>query len=172
MSWIQTFTGKKFDILAPRPEDVDIRDIAHALSLLCRFGGHCRRFYSVAEHSILVSNVSYNALWGLLHDAAEAYLIDLPRPIKRALVGYKEAEIKVQEAICLRFGLGLEMPADVKVADERALLTEAKQLMEPLVDGWLIDLATEPIAVRIGGMQPERAEREFLRLFFSLGGSN
>ena len=84
--WIQTFTGRAFYVLDPRPEDVDIEDIAHALSMQCRFAGHCREFYSVAQHSVTASWLvpPEDALWGLLHDAAEAYVVDLPRPIKRA----------------------------------------------------------------------------------------
>src|ERR1700744_4853571 len=85
--WIQTFTGKKFSPLAPRPEDVDIRDIAHALAMKCRFNGHCSPFYSIAEHSVRVSWLleqqgKREALWGLMHDAADAYLPDLGAPIK------------------------------------------------------------------------------------------
>jgi len=104
--WMQTFTGRKIDLLAPKPEDVDIEDIAHALSMICRFNGHCRDFYSVAEHSMLVEMLSgadfgnlprslegpsrYDGtevrLCGLLHDAAEAYVGDLCTPVKRSLV--------------------------------------------------------------------------------------
>jgi uncharacterized protein len=83
--WIQTYTGKQFWPLSPLPEDIVIEDIAHALSMQCRFGGHVRTFYSVAQHSVHVSLLvePQYALWGLLHDAAEAYLVDLPRPIKK-----------------------------------------------------------------------------------------
>ena len=79
-SWLQTYTGIQFWPLDPRPEEIDIQDIAHALSLLCRFNGHCQRFYSVAEHSVHVSTILAPefGLWGLLHDAAEAYLSDIP----------------------------------------------------------------------------------------------
>ncbi|MFG0247924.1 MAG: phosphohydrolase, partial [Phycisphaeraceae bacterium JB051] len=80
MSWIQTYTGKAFYPLREDPGIIDIRDIAHALSLQCRFNGHCSDFYSVAQHSVHVSEVVPQAfaLWGLLHDAAEAYMSDLP----------------------------------------------------------------------------------------------
>ena len=83
--WIQTMSGVIFYPLDPRPEEIRIEDIAHALSHQCRFAGHCREFYSVAEHSVRVSRELPQEfmLWGLLHDASEAYLVDLPRPIKR-----------------------------------------------------------------------------------------
>lgn len=96
MFWCQTFTGRKVDIFHPSPEMVDIEDIAHALSMTCRFGGHCRDFYSVAEHSVLVEQIGRNVLHCttfrlgmllLLHDAAEAYIGDIITPIKR---GFEE----------------------------------------------------------------------------------
>lgn len=84
--WMQTYTGRVFWPLEPRPEDVDIVDIAHALANLCRYGGHSKVFYSVAHHSVLVSQIvpPADALWGLMHDSAEAYVIDLIRPIKHS----------------------------------------------------------------------------------------
>ena len=96
MFWCQTFTGKKVDIFYPTSEMVDIEDIAHSLSMTCRFGGHCRDFYSVAEHSVLVERIGRDALHCivprlgmllLLHDAAEAYIGDVITPIKR---GFRE----------------------------------------------------------------------------------
>src|SRR5271165_7548492 len=83
--WIQTYTGRVMYPLDPRPEEINIIDIAHALSNLCRFTGHVRTFYSVAEHSVRVSQHCdpKDALWGLLHDASEAYLADMSRPMKR-----------------------------------------------------------------------------------------
>lgn len=88
-SWIQTFSGRQFFPLEPRVEDVCIEDIAHGLSNLCRYAGHCECFYSVAQHCLLVSRVvpREHALRGLLHDASEAYLIDVPRPIKHSIGG-------------------------------------------------------------------------------------
>src|SRR4051812_6540197 len=83
--WMQTISGKAFFPLDPRPADVDIQDIAHALAFQCRFGGHVKEFYSVAEHSVRVSLICAHedAKWGLLHDATEAYLSDIVRPVKR-----------------------------------------------------------------------------------------
>src|SRR5258708_302056 len=87
-NWMQTYTGRAYWPADPRAEDVCIEDIAHALSLLCRYTGHCKRFYSVAEHSILISQVvpPEYAFFGLMHDAQEAYINDLARPIKPSVI--------------------------------------------------------------------------------------
>ena len=118
---LQTFTGKLVHPMRLTVDDVDIRDIAHALSLLCRFGGHCRVHYSVAQHSVLASYLvaPSDALWALLHDASEAYLVDVPTPLKRlaAMTGYRAVEAQVQLTICHAFGLPHEMPASVHAAD-------------------------------------------------------
>jgi hypothetical protein len=133
--WICTASGREFWPLDPRPEEVDIEDIAHALSRACRFAGHCSRLYTVGEHSILVASwvPPEDALWGLLHDAAEAYLPDMPRPLKRLpeFAWYRAAERRVMDAVCDRFGLPRAEPQSVKAADLRALATEARDLMPP-----------------------------------------
>lgn len=130
--WMTTNSGRPFFPGNPMPHDFDIRDIAHALANNCRFGGHSRVHYSVAQHSVLVSQVvpPEDALWGLLHDASEAYIIDLPSPVKRLpqLAGYMEIEAKVMAAVCERFGLPKEMPASVKEADFRVYLTEDRDI--------------------------------------------
>jgi hypothetical protein len=163
--WIQTYTGKKFFPLDPRPEDVCIEDIAHALSLLCRFGGHCRKFYSVAEHSARVSEACdpTDAMWGLLHDASEAYLVDVPRPIKGYLVGYREIEAQVQRAVCEHFGLSVEQPDSVSVADSVLLHTEARDLMGQPPNSW--KHMAEPLKARILPWDAEYAEQHFLKVF-------
>lgn len=136
--WMQTYTGKKFWPLDPDPAEIDILDIAHALSNACRYAGHVMRFYSVAEHSVLVSmHVSDpNQKWALLHDASEAYLVDMPRPVKRFLPGYQEAETRLMAAICERFGLPPEMPDEVKDIDNRILVDEREVLMAPSTLDW------------------------------------
>jgi len=108
MSWIQTYTGKCFHPREPGPDDFDIRDVAHALSLLCRFNGHCRTFYSVAEHSVRVSRICppAAALWGLLHDLGEAYVGDLPRPLKPLMPRFEEIEATVRSADEIAADLG------------------------------------------------------------------
>lgn len=140
-SWIQTFSGVAFYPLDPRIEDFRIEDIAHSLSLQCRFTGHCREFYSVAEHSVRLSYIvpPYDALWGLMHDASEAYLMDLARPIKRySAMGHLYQEIKVglMASICKAFGLALEEPESVKLADRVMLVTEKRDLLGPEPQPW------------------------------------
>jgi len=124
--YIITYTGRKFYPLDPRPEDVDITDIAHALSHQCRWSGHTKQFFSVAQHSILVSRLcdKSDALWGLLHDSTEAYLIDVPRPLKLKMPDYRRYEAALMGVICDVFGLDREMPASVKNADDLMLQRE------------------------------------------------
>jgi 5'-deoxynucleotidase YfbR-like HD superfamily hydrolase len=131
--WIQTYTGIAFDLMEPVTNQVDIRDIAHALSQIGRFGGHTQEFYSVAQHSILVSeNVPPgDALQALLHDAAEAYIGDMVRPLKRsgAMQPFIECEDRLMVAIAQRFGIDSDISPAVKLADNRALFTEQRDLM-------------------------------------------
>lgn len=133
--WIQTFTGRQFWPLDPRPEDVDIEDIAHALSNVCRFTGHVREFYSVAQHAVLVSSLvpAEHALWGLLHDASEAYIADVASPLKvqEEMAPYRAIERGIMDAVCARFGLAPREPDEVKHVDRRLLATEARDLMPP-----------------------------------------
>lgn len=159
--WMQTFSGLRFYPLDPRPDEIDPRDIAHALSLLCRYGGHVDRFYSVAEHCVLMSEAvsAEHALAALLHDATEAYVVDVPRPLKRQLPGYREIEDRVWYVIALRFRIDLELPTAVKEADSRILLTERDALM-PRHDEWDVD-GMEPLPVAITGWSPEEAERRY-----------
>lgn len=170
--WMQTYTGKKFWPLDPRPQEVDIVDIAHSLSMQCRYAGHCRKFYSVAEHSVLIARWlvgrtdAQTALYGLLHDAAEAYTVDVPRPLKRHLVGYKEAEAKVMEAIAYRFGLPLGMPEIVHEADDRII---ADELANMTLMPWHARHC-EPLGVNLRYWTPAEAEIEFLATFEALTG--
>jgi len=117
--WIQTYTGRIFYPFDPKPEDIDIEDIAHALSFTCRFGGHSKQYYSVAQHCVHVSMHSSkeHALWGLLHDADETYLTDVPKPIKPGLVGFKAIQESILKAVAERFDLCWPMPAEVKAVD-------------------------------------------------------
>lgn len=138
--WIQTFTGRQFWPLDPRPEEIFIEDIAHALSQLCRYNGHCEYLYSVAQHSIYVGRIlpPELKLAGLLHDAAEAYCADVPRPIKKHLRDYAEIEARLQVAIGQRFGIDPDLfeCAAVKAADNSVLLAEKRQLMKQPPKEW------------------------------------
>ena len=97
--FLPTCTGRRVHIAAPLPEEIAVEDIAHALSHTCRFAGHTREFYSVAQHSVLVSELLEDrraSLWGLLHDASEAYLHDLTRPLKRAIEATPESSDRLR----------------------------------------------------------------------------
>lgn len=169
--WISTYSGLPFFPLAPRPEDVRIADIAHALARLCRFAGQCREFYSVAQHSVLVSGFCppEDALWGLLHDASEAYLCDITSPVKRspALDGYRLIERQVQAAIATRFGLPQGEPPAVKDADQVLLRTEQRDLL-PMPAGWYADRVA--FGHRLVPLSAEAAEQLFLERFEELTG--
>lgn len=168
--WMQTYTGRQFWPLDPRFDEIDIVDIAHALSMICRFGGHCERFYSVAEHSVHVSRVCdpADALAGLLHDASEAYVADIIRPIKPYLKRYRHIEDLVSGAIWQRFGLPMLLPKSVKRADEAVLAAEAEQILKPHPAPW--GLTQEPADIYIECWSPTVAKAVFLARFQGLGG--
>ena len=131
--WMETYTGKRVNPLDMNVSDVDIEDITHALSQICRYGGHCHKFYSVAEHSIRVAvKVKENLrLAALLHDAAEAYLGDVIRPLKHCFPMLSEAEARAQNIIYKAFGISLtymEVNA-IKIVDNVLIATEARDLM-------------------------------------------
>lgn len=174
-TWMQTATGKQFWPLDPRPEEVDIVDIAFGLSKICRYGGHTTRFYSVAEHSVLVAQALPKNLqmYGLLHDASEAYLGDVIRPLKRFIPGYREIEEAVMVAICAHFGLTYPMPAAIKEIDCAILLDEYAQVMKPPPGDWKEgnEVGMEPLGVALQCWKPERAAEKFLEEFVHLGGT-
>lgn len=128
---IRTFTGKYINPVEPDPALICIEDIAHALSMQPRFGGHLPIFYSVAEHSIAVARLVKPALrlTALLHDASEAYLIDVPRPVKEQLTNYKEIEDRLMRVIAEKFGIEWPLPSEVKMADELCLQQEWEDIM-------------------------------------------
>jgi uncharacterized protein len=172
-AWIQTASGGVFHILDPRQDEILITDIGHALGQMCRFTGHVRRFYSVAEHSIHASHLvpEKDALWALMHDSSEAYIADLNRPLKHfTAVGpvYKTTEKKIMDAICVKFRLPLEQPESVDKADATMLYTEKAQLMPPMEwdTKWAEDTSTADIKVRC--WSPEIAKVEFLHRFYEL----
>jgi len=121
------------NVLKPDPATIKINDIAHALSHQCRFSGHTDTFYSVAQHSIMVSQMLDGTgfeLHGLLHDAAEAYLIDIPSPVKDFIPGFKTIEENLMRVISVRFNLVFPFDARVKQADIAALEFEYENLFE------------------------------------------
>ena len=142
---MQTYTGKIIDLALFTEDDVRLPDISHALAIINRFTGHSRVPYSVAQHSVMVSKLvdKEHAMWGLLHDASEAYLGDVATPLKNMLPEYRALEDRVQRAIARRFMLVWPMPKEVKQADVRALLAEKRELLTVDHD-WGIDI--EPMA--------------------------
>lgn len=172
-AWIQTYSGRRFNPTNPVPDAIVIQDIAHPLSNQCRFSGHCKKFYSVAQHCVLASYICNfeDALWALLHDATEAYLVDVPRPLKQSgLFGaYIEFEAKMTAAICERFGLNPVEPVSVKRADKIMLSTEARDLMGPLRVDW--GPIGDALPFTIEPWSPKEAEERFLKRFFELNGT-
>ena len=171
-TYFYTYNGIKFDPMLPRAEDINIYDIAHALSMQCRYTGHSREFYSVAEHSVRVSQACgrADAMWGLLHDASEAYLHDIPSPLKQSTVfaDYRTLETIVMLAVCEKFGLSSKMPPSVKRADKLMLNTEARDLLPSLFDDtyWIDKRVVQP--ARIRPLAPAAAEQWFLERFRAL----
>jgi hypothetical protein len=147
--WIQTFTGGAFWPLDPRVEDIRIEDIAHALSMLCRYNGHCTRFYSVAEHSVYVSRLvaPEHRLAALLHDASEAYLADVPRPVKPLLQGYAEIEAIIERKVAERFGLVWPWAPEIKQADLAVFHDEKNQIMAPEPAPWKLPVAAAGVSI-------------------------
>lgn len=166
--WIQTFTGRQFFPLDPRPNEICIEDIAHALSLQCRYGGHTRRFYSVAEHCCILANYAppHLMLTALMHDAAEAYLVDVPRPIKKSLAIYYDLERDIERAVANRFGLAWPWHHEVMELDTRICTDERLALMATPPIKWSGEKPA--LGVTIEGLAPEAAEEWFLYLYRAL----
>src|SRR5271156_5062786 len=173
-AWIQLYSGGRFHILEPRQDEILITDIGHALAFLCRFTGHVRRFYSIAEHSVLGSRLvpQKDALWFLLHDSSEAYLNDINRPLKHFTgVGseYLPVEKIVMEAILHKFRLPLDEPPSIKKVDNAMLFAEKEQLLVPME--WDTKWGdVRPADIKVKCWAPEVAEVEFLHRFYELTG--
>lgn len=168
---IQIHNGSYFDFNDPESADFDIEVLSHSLSNICRFTGHSRAFYSVAQHSVHVSHLvpKEYALFGLLHDASEAFLGDIASPLKAMLPQYKDLECKVQSMIFRKFGLLEVMPWEVKRADLKALKTEQRDLMRSK-DAWPGLEFIEPDERRIVPHLPMVAKHMFLTRFAELAG--
>jgi hypothetical protein len=170
-AWIQTYMGRAFWPLDPKVEEIDIVEIAHALSNTCRFGGHTSTFYSVAQHSVMVSRIvpPADAKWGLLHDAAEAYIGDMLRPLKHNPTGrhFRGIEARIMRCVCDCFDLPYRQPESVSDADLRLLATEKRDLMAQAPQSW--KLAAEPIPQEITPWVPRVAKENFLNRADELG---
>lgn len=170
---ILTATGRYFSFVDPEASEFDIRDIAHALSNTCRFAGHVRSFYSVAQHSDMVSRLvpPEMALAGLLHDAAEAFIGDVTRPLKQLLPEYKTIERRVERAVFRRFGLPETLPPEVKRADMVMLATERRDLMPDNDVFWPILEGVEPLWATLHPQAPAIACANFLHRYEQLTGA-
>lgn len=172
MSWIETYTGRAFDLLDPRHEQIDITDIAHALANIARFTGHTREFYSVAQHSVHVAELVPEPmrLGALLHDATEAYANDVASPLKRLLPEYQLIEKRIGSAIARRFGIQEPLGPEVKHADLVMLVTERRDLMRASGRRWdpvLEAIVPAPFTVTPWGH--DMARQRFLEAFHRYG---
>lgn len=170
MSWMQTYTGVPFYPLEPDPATIEIESIAHALSMTCRYAGHCRRFYSVAEHSVLLSHTvdAEHARWALLHDATEAYVGDMVRPLKHQMPEFMAIEDNLEVVIAGKFNLGWPMPDQVKEHDTRIVVDERDQNMAPAHLPWSLLDGFRPLGVTLNFWSPDRAEEEFMSRYQQL----
>lgn len=176
---IELYSGERFHPLDPDPSMVNIDDIAHSLSLNCRYNGHTKGFYSVAEHSVLMSRHIINlcagedrptqvdlAFQALLHDASETYLPDMPRPIKGLVDGFDEAEERLQQVIAEAFDMSFPIPGLVHKMDNIILADEARQLMTSGGEDWY--LPEDGIGIEVFCWTPDFAKQQFLTRFYNL----
>lgn len=173
-NYIGTYLRGRFYPFDPRPEEVHIEDIAHALSMIVRFNGHVDRFYSVAEHSVYVSmNVRgiNSKRWGLMHDASEAYIGDVVRPIKKAKEfgnKFDEVEAKVHAAIAKRFGLHDRIPDAVHKMDNIICATEKRDLIAGSKPWSSMPDPLQNFEIPAREIGPTEAKTMFLRRFYEL----
>lgn len=167
-----TRSGRYFDFADPTPDMICLEDIAWGLANTCRFGGQTFTFYSVAQHSVLVSEIvpSPLAMTALLHDAAEAYIGDVVGPLKQLLPDFKAIEARVEAVIAARFKFTLPFAPEIKAADLRLLRTEQRDLTAGAGDVWSSTSDIEPLRNRINALSPRGAYRAFIARYFELGG--
>lgn len=190
--YIQTFSGKKFYPLDPRIEEIDVHDIAHALSNVCRFTGHQRNFYSVSEHcchmadffmsdrfAVLMDDWSYYnyekrfslAKWALFHDASEAYIADIARPVKKFLTNYQDIENNIMFEVAKKFDLNpkqASLPYEIKLIDNNILFDERDQNMTIPKEMWGGEEDRIPLNISIECWGSYRAKREFMFRYLAL----
>ena len=170
---LTTYTGIAFYPLEPKAEQLNILDIAHGLALTCRYAAQVPKFYSVAEHSVLVCNLLEKRFpgdkalhrWGLMHDASEAYLGDMPRPLKDVDEFYQELEAKLMLVIAKHFKLSPRLqPKEAHSADIDIFLKE-REVIWGTVDWWNTAPAPQDVTMKIRSIPPRRAEKRFLATF-------
>jgi len=177
--YISTVKGNRFYIDAPV---FDAEEMAHATSMMCRFGGHVRRFYSVAEHQLLVAMLCEqlqlaDPFEGLLHDGHEGYLVDLNKPWKAAITGYVSVEHKLETALRKQYKLPLTITAGCKKADLIALAIEAQQLLpnhgvDIVYPPGIVEQARALRDIHLNGYAPGLAGPEWLAAFHELRPAN
>lgn len=173
---ILTHSGRYFSFADPGAHDYQISDIIWGLSHLCRFTGHFKKFYSVAQHSVIVSYMvpPQDAYEGLMHDASEAYLGDVSSPLKAMLPDYKVIEHRTEEAIAKAFGLRYPFPDSVKLADMRVLSTEKRDGMQVQPEDehyWPRYEPYPPSVLKIKPVSPAAARKMFQQRFNELRGN-
>lgn len=166
---LKTYTGKFVNVFDLRDIDISLVDIAHALSNICRFGGHSSQFLSVAEHSVRVSRACSedNKLKGLLHDASEAYLMDIPRPLKYLpeFKFYRLLEEEVQNKIFVVFGLSEGIPKEIHEWDDTLLEIEQCSFMGKQDTSLMKD---KPMSLLTRTWSPTEAKAKFLNTYLQL----
>lgn len=165
MSWILTNSARQFELMTPKSANITTTDLAHALAHICRFNGHCKHHYSVAQHSLLVASIvpEEHQLAALLHDAPEAYIGDMVRPLKqlKSMSSFRVAEHVIWQAICARFDLDPKLPQCIKDADMIALATERRELMPDHPGKWDCLEGVEPLPQHLPRWTPEEARQNF-----------
>jgi hypothetical protein len=165
--YVSTFSGNRFYPLEPRIDRVAIEDIAHGLAYQCRFNGQTHAFYSVAQHSLIVAGLVAPPLGlaALLHDAAEAYLGDMVKPLKVLLPEFAALEDRVTAIIAATFGLDFSDYSPIKHADLIALATEKRDLMPHSSESWSYLDGIPPLPDSIVPLSPGEAKSAFLGAF-------
>lgn len=172
IDWILTHSGRHVELPAPLPEEITIRDIARGISMECRFSGQCLDFYSVAQHSVLASRIVSEeyALEALLHDASEAFIKDIPSPLKKLLPEYSRIEGILERTIRRKYGLPDKPSAPVRLADRILLATEKRDLMPHDPWEWPELSGIDPLPDKIVPWSQDVAMKLFLYRFEELGG--
>lgn len=166
---ITLHSGASFDLLDPWNSDFSLEDIAHGLAHVCRYAGQCSGFYSVAEHSLLVCDtVPEFQLEALMHDAAEAFLGDVTRPLKHLLPEYKTIEANVQSAIFDRLGIDSTRMSYLKSTDLSVLAAEQAQIMPAGTNAWAASASIVPANITVRFLAPHIAKQSFLDRYYQL----
>ena len=172
--YIITYTGLKFALRDKSTDFFKLEDIAHSLSMQCRYTGHIKQFYSVAEHCVLMSRYVKDPdckVIALFHDAVEAYVGDLASPLKQYLPGYKKIEDEIEQRLFMWLGISIEAHVKrlVKILDMRMLLTERNALLQTNDREWLEDNFVSPLDIEIQCWDPKAAKQQFLDQVKTIG---